>query len=426
MSQTAPVTIRTGQTQATLHNGMLAVAEQTPPGLPTAVCVVYPAGSRDDPQPHAGLAHLVEHLMFAKAGRAATHAQIVEGAKGRCFARTALDHTSYTNIIEPSALKAVLASEANRLTSLPASQADLSNQINVVLAEYDELVSSKPHGAFPSLLAPATLFADWPNSHNTYGDDDTLNHIDLHTVEAWHHRHYGPAHAAIVVSGPAPAAQTLDAVADAFTAIPRQPAQPPTPARSHALAPRQRCRTDAWASDVAIAVTWPIPDIATSQQRLALELVAMQLPSRITQMHSAQALVGVRGEAHETCAPAGFILLGTGDDLNPKAITEEAHQTLANLATLEETDLLRAKQAWLTRRRMIDDDPAARVERVATAAALWKDADRHAALPGILEEIDVDMCRSEANKLAAYPPGLAISHPTRSRVCLGTGHHDHH
>jgi zinc protease len=81
--------------------------------------VRYPVGSADDPPGKAGLAHLVEHLLFdveiVRGGRKTSIGAELGRIALSWNAATAADHTTYSTLIDPSALDEVIGLEVDRI-----------------------------------------------------------------------------------------------------------------------------------------------------------------------------------------------------------------------------------------------------------------------------------------------------------------------
>lgn len=184
-----------------------------------SVEVRYLVGSADDPPGKTGLAHLVEHVMFARRTRPGgpeVGEQLGAVALGH-NASTSWDATHYIAIGLASRLDELLAIEAGRMAGGcdGIDDAAVVRERAVVLdelaqrdaAQLRELLQQEAFGA-------AHAYGHWPGGHDVASltRDDVCQFIEAH---------YAPARAILVVSGSIPGA-AVHAITTRFGAIARR------------------------------------------------------------------------------------------------------------------------------------------------------------------------------------------------------------
>ena len=106
----------------------------------------YKVGAADEPAGNSGIAHLLEHLMF-KGTRdigPGEFSRIVARNGGQENAFTSHDYTAYFQNIAKDRLEKVMAMEADRMTGLVLTDAQVTAEKLVVLEERRQRVDNDP------------------------------------------------------------------------------------------------------------------------------------------------------------------------------------------------------------------------------------------------------------------------------------------
>ncbi|MEI2433061.1 pitrilysin family protein [Lysobacter yananisis] len=214
-------------TERTLGNGLRVYALPDPDAGEVAVNLWYGVGGRDDPKDRAGLAHLLEHLMFKAtrnlpAGRFATLAEEIGGSDD---ASTEDDYTRYYETVPPAYLERILFAEAERMGALVVDAATLASEREVVKEEIRTRLQSQDFGRLVQADLPAASYARLPYARPAIGRPEDLDRITLAEVRAFRAAYYRPDNAALIVSGRFDPAQLQRWVDRYFGPIAR-PAQP--------------------------------------------------------------------------------------------------------------------------------------------------------------------------------------------------------
>ena len=193
----------------TLANG-LRVATREMPGVETAAVGLYAdTGSRYEPAPVNGLAHLFEHMVFKGAGgRSAREiSEAIEDVGGDLNACTDRDGTSFTASVlaEHLALGVELVADLVQRPHLTA--ADLEREKDVVLQELGEARDTPNDIIFDDLWSVA--FADQPLGRPVLGDEESIEAISVTDLHDWRVGQYRAESLFLVAAGKVDHAQVV-------------------------------------------------------------------------------------------------------------------------------------------------------------------------------------------------------------------------
>lgn len=208
--------------QYTLPNGLVVVLQPDPQEKLVALSLRYPVGSRHDPANQAGLAHLVEHLMFLDQTHGAPFSQQLEALGGVDInAYTTFDHTEYRALFPPEVLPLALWLEARRMESLGdgASESVLASERKVVENEALQRTNDAAFGVGEQILFESIFPHPHPLHYLPIGDQDQLESVTPADVTLFHSRHYGPKDASLVIAGNFNLEATKRWIEDYFSAI---------------------------------------------------------------------------------------------------------------------------------------------------------------------------------------------------------------
>ena len=215
--------------QVTLDNGLKVIVQSQRDAPCIHLGLFYSAGSASEPDSLAGLAHLVEHLMFTSS----------ENYPGGGLRRDLALYAAYANastwqygmmmrsVCLPQFLPAVLRLEVDRLTRLSPSPAELERERQVVLEE----LALRGYPSARDDLAAAIFRAGYPHhpySRPVIGSAETLQRITLADVDNFRQTRMHPGNAVLVMAGPGDPDSLLAQVRRIFEPVPAS-ALPSTP-----------------------------------------------------------------------------------------------------------------------------------------------------------------------------------------------------
>ena len=215
----------------TLPNG-LRVATRQMPGIETAAVGLYAeTGSRYEPAPLNGIAHLYEHMVFKGAGgrTAREISEAIEDVGGDLNASTDRDGTNFmaTVMAEHVPLGVELISDMMLLPHFTA--AELEREKDVVLQELGEARDTPSDIIFDDLQSAA--FADQALGRSVLGEEPSIEEITVEDLHDWRRSQYRAGSLMLVAAGKLDHERLVDLAARLFDSLPGGTNLPPEPAR---------------------------------------------------------------------------------------------------------------------------------------------------------------------------------------------------
>ncbi|TDR82122.1 M16 family metallopeptidase [Paludibacterium purpuratum] len=217
-----------GISEYRLANGLRVLLAPDDSKPTTTVNVTYLVGSRHEGYGEAGMAHLLEHMLF-KGTPTSDNLATELSRRGMQFnGSTFFDRTNYYETFPANAdsLHWAIAMEADRMVHSKIAKSDLDTEFSVVRNEM-EMGENNPYQVLWTQLSAISF--DWHNyGRQTIGARSDVEKVRIENLQAFYRKYYQPDNAVLIVSGKFDPASTL-------TLIERQFGQIPRPAR--ALAP---------------------------------------------------------------------------------------------------------------------------------------------------------------------------------------------
>jgi zinc protease len=199
----------------TLANGLelVVVPDRRTPVVTHMVW--YKVGSADEPTGKSGIAHFLEHLMFKgtdknPAGRF-SHTLATIGGQENAF--TSTDFTAFFQRTSREHLASLMEFEADRMTGLVLTDANVVPELQVVLEEWNLRVGNDP-GARLGEQVTAALYLNHPYHRPVIGWRNEIVKLNREDALEFYRRFYTPNNAVVVVAGDV-AAEEVKAMAEA-------------------------------------------------------------------------------------------------------------------------------------------------------------------------------------------------------------------
>ena len=210
-----------GMTEYQLDNGLrvLLVPDVTKPMLTTNLTVLV--GSRHEGYGEAGMAHLLEHMLFKGTPTFPDPKKLMTEKGARWNGTTWLDRTNYFETVPASDenLDLCIRFEADRLVNCPIRQEDLSSEMTVVRNEFEIGENSPDQVLFKHMQA---VSFDWHNyGKSTIGNRSDIERVPANRLRVFYKKYYQPDNAMFIVAGRFEEAQALKLIEKYFGAIPR-------------------------------------------------------------------------------------------------------------------------------------------------------------------------------------------------------------
>ncbi len=212
--------------QKTLPNGLKVYVVEDHSAPVVSVQVWYRVGSRNEDESYAGIAHMLEHMMFrGSANVEGKYSEIIDQMGGSDNAFTSEDMTVYHCVI-PSGLDnldKVLFMEADRMQNLTFE--GFLKERDVVREERRWRTENSAWGSAWEALK-ATAFMVHPYRHPVIGWAEAIENYTLEKVQWFYRTYYVPNNAFIVISGDVNPEDAFKLVEKHFGKIPKGPEPP--------------------------------------------------------------------------------------------------------------------------------------------------------------------------------------------------------
>jgi len=247
----------------TYPNGLqvVLIPAQSQPTI--TVNMTYFVGSRHEAYGEAGLAHVMEHMLFLKCkdGRDVRKELAAHGGRGN--GTTSWDRTSYFETIPASVsnLEWVIRLETDRMNNILIDRQHLSSELQVIRNEFQMLGNSVGHTLQQRTLRVAFTKHNYGNMPEGYGSD--IEHVSPARLAEFYRTYYRPDNAFLVIAGGFAEADALARIKATLGAVAR-PLRPLEPTR--AIEPPQdgarSVHLDRVEGNEQIAVIYHIPAAA--------------------------------------------------------------------------------------------------------------------------------------------------------------------
>ena len=193
-----------------LDNGMRVIVIPNHKAPIVGHMVWYKIGAMDDPSNKAGIAHLLEHLMFKGTKRVKDFDRIITENGGNGNAMTSYDYTAYHQNLDISKLELAMFLEADRMKNLVFNQTEFLKERDVVFNERKQVVENNPASEFAETFR-RNLYQNHPYARPVIGTATEIMGLTLDDAKAFYKTHYTPNNAILILSGDIdiPTAKTL-------------------------------------------------------------------------------------------------------------------------------------------------------------------------------------------------------------------------
>lgn len=210
-----------GITEYRLDNGLRILLFPDPSKPTVTVNMTVFVGSRHEGYGEAGMAHLLEHMLFKGT---TVNPQIPKELQNRGAdfnGTTWVDRTNYYETLPASDdnLQFAIQLEADRLINSLIRGEDLASEMTVVRNEFE----SNENNPFGILLQRMQAVAyEWHNyGKTTIGNQSDIERVPITNLRAFYRKHYQPDNAMVIVAGQFDAEKALGLIQTHFGSIAR-------------------------------------------------------------------------------------------------------------------------------------------------------------------------------------------------------------
>ena len=210
--------------QFTLKNGLKVIVYEDDSLPVVSVVMAYGVGSRNDPEDRAGLAFLMQHLMFQGSRNVSPmqHINYIQNTGGELNAATTFDKTFFYETVPANQLGLVFWLESDRLSSLDINEANVSRIKEMLINNENQRRIQEPYSRY-FFLVDEILFPEYSYGHALTGSPDSLNRITVEDVITFYRKYYVPNNAVLSLSGDVKLPKVKELVSRYFESIPRGP-----------------------------------------------------------------------------------------------------------------------------------------------------------------------------------------------------------
>lgn len=209
-----------GITEYRLANGTRVLLFPDPSKNVVTVNMTVFVGSRHEGYGEAGMAHLLEHMLFKGT---ATHPDIPKALQDRGAnfnGTTWVDRTNYYETLPASeeSLQFAIRMEADRLVNSPILPEHLSSEMTVVRNEF-ERGENDPFGILLQRMTAAAY--DWHNyGRTTIGNRSDIERVPVQKLRQFYRKFYRPDNVMLVIAGKFDVDRALELARESFGSLP--------------------------------------------------------------------------------------------------------------------------------------------------------------------------------------------------------------
>lgn len=353
----APVKVGSveGFTEYQFANGLKLVVFTEPSKPKLTVNMTILVGSRHEGYGEAGMAHLLEHMLFKPTAKHPQPDRDLQERGADYNGTTWVDRTNYYETLPASDenLEFAIGWEADRLVNCPIKAEDLASEMTVVRNEF-EMGENSPKGVLEQRMF-ATAY-EWHNyGKSTIGNRADIERVPADSLRVFYKKYYRPDNVVLFVGGRIDEAKVVALVQKYFGPIPR----PEEPIRStYTEEPAQdgeRLVTLRRVGKVAAAgVLYHIPSAADPDFAAVSVLEAILSADKTGRLYKAlverRRAAKVEGVAYAWHDPSGMMFtaeVAAGNE--PNAVAEGMIDTIQGVLDkgVTEEEVVRAKRTLL-------------------------------------------------------------------------------
>jgi zinc protease len=190
-----------GITEYHLANGLRVVLFPDPSSAKVTVNSTVLVGSRMEGYGEAGMAHLLEHMLFKGTPKHPGIPKDLRDRGAQFNATTSLDRTNYFETLNASEdnLDFALNLESDRLIHSNVKREDLLTEMTVVRNEFERGENTPSYILNQRLMAAAYQWHNYAKS--TIGNRSDIERVPIESLQAFYHEWYQPDNVVLFVAG---------------------------------------------------------------------------------------------------------------------------------------------------------------------------------------------------------------------------------
>ncbi len=209
-----------GITEYRLDNGLRILLFEDPSKPQVTINLTIFVGSRHEGYGEAGMAHLLEHMLFKGTPDHPNVPKVLQDHGAEFNGTTWLDRTNYYETLPATDenLEFAIRLEADRMINSLIRGEDLASEMTVVRNEFERGENSPTSILNQRMMAAAY---EWHNyGKSTIGNRADIERVPVENLREFYRRYYQPDNAMIVVSGMFESERALALIDQYFGSIP--------------------------------------------------------------------------------------------------------------------------------------------------------------------------------------------------------------
>jgi zinc protease len=215
------ITTVEGITEYRLDTGLRVLLFPEPSRPKVTVDLTVLVGSRHEGYGEAGMAHLLEHMLFKGTPDHPNIPGVLTERGARFGGTTQQDETNYFETLNATVdnLDFALGLEADRLVHSNVRAEDLATEFSVVRNEF-EMGENRPSSVLNERMMAVAY--EWHNyGKSIHGSRSDIERVPIENLRTFYRKYYQPDNAVLVVAGQFDPAQALELIRKHFGPLPR-------------------------------------------------------------------------------------------------------------------------------------------------------------------------------------------------------------
>lgn len=210
-----------GIDELTLSNGLKVLLFEDPSQANVTINITYLVGSRHEGRGEAGMAHLLEHMLFRGTKEIRDVKGVLQDRGAQFNATTWFDRTNYFETLTPTVqnLEFALRLEADRMINSLILQEDLDAEMTVVRNEFEMGENNPVHVLHDQLMSSAYRWHNYGKT--TIGNRSDIERVPAMSLRKFYENYYQPDNAVLIVAGQFDRMQAIDLIGRYFAGINR-------------------------------------------------------------------------------------------------------------------------------------------------------------------------------------------------------------
>lgn len=204
-----------------LENGVKVLLFPDPSKPQVTVNMTVFVGSRHEGYGEAGMAHLLEHMLFKGTPKYPQIPKVLKDHGADFNGTTWLDRTNYYETLpaSPENLEFAISLEADRLINSFVKNEDLQSEMTVVRNEFERGENS-PSSVLGQRIMSAAY--EWHNyGKSTIGNRADIERVPIENLQKFYRKYYQPDNVMVIIAGAFDPEQALKLVNEHFGSIPK-------------------------------------------------------------------------------------------------------------------------------------------------------------------------------------------------------------